>query len=143
MTVEAEARVAVVVVGGGYGGVNVAKALDADAGTDIVLVEPKDAFVHTVATLRALVEPAFLPTIFLPYDRMLAYGRVVRDRAVQVDAHLVTLASRCRAPGRLHRARDGFAVSLSGQERRRRHRRRSRSVPRGTRDAGAGRARVC
>jgi apoptosis-inducing factor 2 len=93
MTVEDEAPAVVVVVGGGYGGVNVAKALDADAGLDIVLVEPKDAFVHTVATLRALVEPAFLPTIFLPYDRMLAYGRVVRDRAVQVDAHRVTLAS--------------------------------------------------
>jgi len=93
MTVEGETRVVVVVVGGGYGGVNVAKALDADARLDIVLVEPKDAFVHTVATLRALVEPAFLPTIFLPYDRMLTYGRVVRERAVQVDAHRVTLAS--------------------------------------------------
>ena len=34
----------VVVIGGGYGGVNVAKALDADV--DVVLVEPKDAFVR-------------------------------------------------------------------------------------------------
>ena len=32
----------VVIVGGGYGGVNAAKALDAYA--DVVLVEPKDAF---------------------------------------------------------------------------------------------------
>src|ERR1700675_3911638 len=84
-------RPTVVVVGGGYGGVNVAKALDADV--EVVLVEPKDAFVHNIGALRALVEPTFLPTIFLPYNRLLAHGRVVRDRAVQVGAHRVVLAS--------------------------------------------------
>jgi len=42
-----------VVIGGGYGGVTTAKELDDVA--DIVLVEPKDAFVHNVAALRALV----------------------------------------------------------------------------------------
>lgn len=41
------------VIGGGYGGVTTAKELDDVA--DIVLVEPKDAFVHNVAALRALV----------------------------------------------------------------------------------------
>lgn len=84
-------RPIVVVIGGGYGGVGVAKALDADV--DVVLVEPKDAFVHNIGALRALVEPAFLPKIFLPYDRVLAHGRVVRDRAVEVSAHRVVLAS--------------------------------------------------
>src|SRR5450755_861295 len=84
-------RPTAVVIGGGYGGVNVAKALDADL--DVVLVEPKDAFVHNVGALRALVEPAFLPKIFLPYDRLLARGRVVRDRAVEVSAHRVVLGS--------------------------------------------------
>jgi apoptosis-inducing factor 2 len=81
----------VVVVGGGYGGVHTAKALDDVA--DVVLVEPKDAFVHNVAALRALVDPSWLPRIYLPYDRLLANGRVVRDRAVKVDAGRVTLAS--------------------------------------------------
>src|SRR5215469_8238381 len=46
-------RPSVVVIGGGYGGVTTAKELDDVA--DIVLVEPKDAFVHNVAALRALV----------------------------------------------------------------------------------------
>ena len=46
----------VVVVGGGYAGINVAKALDEAA--DVVLVEPRDTFVHNVASLRALAEPA-------------------------------------------------------------------------------------
>jgi apoptosis-inducing factor 2 len=81
----------VVVVGGGYGGINVAKALDEAA--DVVLVEPKDAFVHNVAALRALVDPTWLPRIYLPYDGLLAAGRVVHDRAAKVDTGRVELAS--------------------------------------------------
>ena len=81
----------VVVLGGGYGGINVAKALDDVA--DVTLVDPKDAFVHNVAAWRALVEPEWLARIFLPYDRLLANGRFVRDRASEVDGRRVTLAS--------------------------------------------------
>ena len=80
-----------VVVGGGYGGVNAAKALDADA--QVVLVEPKDAFVHSVASLRALVDPEFAPRMFLPYDKLLERGRVVQDRATRVGIHRVVLES--------------------------------------------------
>jgi NADH dehydrogenase FAD-containing subunit len=57
------------------------------------LVDPKDAFVHNVGSLRALVDPEFLPKIFLPYDRLLANGRVVHHRATEVSAHRVVLAS--------------------------------------------------
>jgi NADH dehydrogenase FAD-containing subunit len=81
----------VAVVGGGYGGAAVAKALDEDA--DVVLIEPKDAFVHASGALRALVAPGWAPNIFFPYDRLLRRGTVVRDRAVAVDPHGVTLAS--------------------------------------------------
>ena len=69
-------RPTVVVIGGGYGGFAAAQALDEFA--DVVLVEPRDAFVHNVAALRALVEPGWLESIFLPYDRLLVNGRVVR-----------------------------------------------------------------
>ena len=81
----------VVVVGGGYGGIAVAKALDETS--DVVLVEPKDAFMHNIAALRALVDPSWLPRIFLPYDGLLTNGRVVRDRAAVVDPHRVVTAS--------------------------------------------------
>jgi NADH dehydrogenase FAD-containing subunit len=81
----------VVVVGGGYGGYAVAKALDETS--QVVLVEPKDAFMHNIAALRALVDPSWLPRIFLPYGGLLANGRVVRDRAVVVDPHRVVTAS--------------------------------------------------
>ena len=85
------AKPTVVVVGGGYGGITVAKALDDTS--DVVLVEPKDAFMHNIAALRALVDPSWLPRIFLPYAGLLANGRVVRDRAVMVDPHRVLTAS--------------------------------------------------
>jgi apoptosis-inducing factor 2 len=84
-------RPTVVVVGGGYGGTAVARALDATS--DVVLVEPKDAFMHNIAALRALVDPSWLPRIFLPYTGLLTNGRVVRDRAVVVDPHRVVTAS--------------------------------------------------
>jgi apoptosis-inducing factor 2 len=85
------AKPTVVVVGGGYGGITVAKALDDTS--DVVLVEPKDAFMHNIAALRALVDPTWLPRIFLPYAGLLTNGRVVRDRAVTVDPHRVLTAS--------------------------------------------------
>lgn len=44
----------VVVVGGGYGGVTVAKGLDPLA--EVILVEQKDQFVHHAAALRAAVD---------------------------------------------------------------------------------------
>ena len=81
----------VVVVGGGYGGYAVAKALDGTS--NVVLIEPRDAFMHNIAALRALVDPSWLPRIFLPYERLLANGRVVRDRAIVVDPHRVVTAS--------------------------------------------------
>ncbi len=79
------------VIGGGYAGISVAKSLDDVA--SVVLVEPKDAFVHNVAALRALVDPAWLPRIYLPYSGLLSHGRVVQDRAAKVDAGRVVLAS--------------------------------------------------
>ncbi|MFI0357118.1 NAD(P)/FAD-dependent oxidoreductase [Actinomadura sp. 9N407] len=81
----------VAVIGGGYGGAAVAKALDAE--TDVVLIEPRDAFVHSAGSLRALVQPDWAGNIFFPYDRLLERGTVLRDRAASVDPKGVALAS--------------------------------------------------
>ena len=86
-----EERPSVVVIGGGYGGSGAAKGLDEFA--DVTLVERRDAFVHNVAALRALVEPEWLEKSSFPYDRLLANGRVLHDQAVGVDASVVALAS--------------------------------------------------
>ncbi len=84
-------RPTVVVVGGGYGGIGVAKALDETS--NVVLIEPKDAFMHNIAALRALVDPSWLPRMFFPYEGLLGNGRVVRDRAVHIDPHRVVTAA--------------------------------------------------
>ncbi|GAA2051464.1 rubredoxin-NAD(+) reductase AlkT [Catenulispora yoronensis] len=84
-------RKKVAVVGGGYGGAKVAKALDAEL--DVVLIDPKDAFVHSAAALRALVRPDWAENIFFPFGTLLKNGTVVRDRAVAVDPGGVTLGS--------------------------------------------------
>ncbi|CAO5189711.1 apoptosis-inducing factor 2 [Frankia sp. AiPs1] len=81
----------VAVVGGGYGGITAARALDDVA--DVVLVEPRDTFVHNVAALRGLVDPGWIDRLFLPYDQLLARGRVARDLATGVDAQGITLGS--------------------------------------------------
>jgi len=84
-------RPTVVVIGGGYGGISVASGLDDVA--DVTLVEPRDAFVHNVAAWRALVEPEWLERIFFPYAGLLRSGRVVHERAAQVEPGRVVLAS--------------------------------------------------
>ncbi|ROT31675.1 NAD(P)/FAD-dependent oxidoreductase [Micromonospora sp. HM5-17] len=81
----------VVIVGGGYGGATVAKALESEA--DVVLIDPRDAFVNAVASLRALVQPDWAGNMFFPFETLLSRGTMLRDRAVSVDPGGVTLAS--------------------------------------------------
>jgi apoptosis-inducing factor 2 len=82
----------VAVIGGGYGGAAVAKALQPHA--DVVLIDPRDAFVNAAASLRALTRPDWAANMFFPYATLLTEGgRPIRDRAVSVDPRGVTLAS--------------------------------------------------
>ncbi|WP_067480929.1 NAD(P)/FAD-dependent oxidoreductase [Actinomadura hibisca] len=82
---------AVAVIGGGYGGTAVAKALEAQA--DVILIDPRDAFVNAAASLRALTRPHWASNMFFPFATLLPQGQVIRDRAASVDPHGVTLAS--------------------------------------------------
>jgi NADH dehydrogenase FAD-containing subunit len=82
---------AVAVIGGGYGGAAVAKALESEA--DVVLIDPRDAFVNAAASLRALTLPDWAGNMFFPFETLLTQGKVIRDRAVSVDPSGVTLAS--------------------------------------------------
>ncbi|MEH1167901.1 FAD-dependent oxidoreductase [Micromonospora sp. CPCC 205539] len=81
----------VAVIGGGYGGVAVAKALESEL--DVVLIDPRDAFVNVAGSLRALTQPDWAGNVFFPFDTLLTRGTVIRDRAVSVDPGGVTLAS--------------------------------------------------
>jgi hypothetical protein len=64
----------VIIVGGGYAGASLARALDKLA--DACVVEARDHFVHNVAAIRSVVDPSLLTRIVIPYDRLLRRGRV-------------------------------------------------------------------
>ena len=81
----------IIIIGGGYAGTQLARAQDAFA--EVVLIEPKEAFVHNVAAIRAVVDPAWLDRLILPYDRLLKRGSVLRDRVVAIDGGGVHLAA--------------------------------------------------
>jgi NADH dehydrogenase FAD-containing subunit len=80
----------VVIVGGGYAGTMVARALDGIA--EVRLIEPRDRFVHNVAAIRAVVEPALLDRLIIPYDRLLRRGSVIQGAAQDIDEGGVRLA---------------------------------------------------
>ncbi|MFI6787364.1 NAD(P)/FAD-dependent oxidoreductase [Nonomuraea sp. NPDC050383] len=84
-------RRTVAVIGGGYGGSAVAKALESEA--DVILVDPREAFINTAGSLRALTRPEWGSNMFFPYKQWLTRGTVLRDRAASVDPGGVTLAS--------------------------------------------------
>ncbi|MFE7934012.1 NAD(P)/FAD-dependent oxidoreductase [Streptomyces sp. NPDC057456] len=88
----------IVVIGGGYAGVRLAKRLDATA--RVTLVDRKEVFFHRIASLRAGVRPEWSVTPFIPYDRLLRDGRVVVGKAVRIDTadRQVVLATGERLP---------------------------------------------
>ena len=65
----------VIVIGGGYGGIRLARQLDEYA--RVTLVDRKEVFFHRIAALRAGVQEEWTTTPFIPYDRLLANGRVM------------------------------------------------------------------
>ncbi|WP_405865949.1 MULTISPECIES: NAD(P)/FAD-dependent oxidoreductase [unclassified Streptomyces] len=88
----------VVVIGGGYAGVRLAKRLDSVA--RVTLVDRKEVFFHRIASLRAGVRPEWSVTPFIPYDRLLRHGRVAVGKAVRIDTaeRQVVLATGERLP---------------------------------------------
>lgn len=80
----------ILIVGGGYAGTTLARALDAVA--EVVLIEPREAFVHNVAAIRAIVDPSITDRIILPYDRLLKRGKVVRGRVTGIADTGIILA---------------------------------------------------
>jgi apoptosis-inducing factor 2 len=81
----------IVIVGGGYAGTMLARTLDPVA--EVLLIEPRVAFVHNVAAIRSIVDPSWLDRLIIPYHRLLKRGRVLHDRAVTIEGTGVRLAA--------------------------------------------------
>lgn len=79
----------VVVVGGSYAGLSVARALDPHV--RVTVVEPRDGFIHVIGMLRAVVDADFAPRVLMSYDGALHAGRFLRDRVVRLGERSVVL----------------------------------------------------
>lgn len=84
----------VVIIGGGYAGVNAAIKLDNYC--HVILVDPKPFFHHCVGSLRAAVSPAeFAKKVMIPYKPALNHGEFKQDIVTDVSLsdHYVILES--------------------------------------------------
>lgn len=79
----------VVVIGGGIGGSLIAKSLQFDA--DVTLVDSKEYFEITWASLRGMVEPSFAERSVFRHQDYLSNGRVVSSTAINItDTEVLT-----------------------------------------------------
>jgi len=77
----AEAPV-VVIIGGGYAGCKLAKALDAEF--NVVMIDRKDYFLHNVGTPRGMVDTEFMKKLMIPYSALLKNGHVIKGQVEKV-----------------------------------------------------------
>ncbi|CAF3612779.1 unnamed protein product [Didymodactylos carnosus] len=84
----------VIVVGGGYGGIEVAKKLDKSGHFFVILIDRKSYFLHNVAALRASVEKEYACQIMIPYDKLLSNGCVIHAEVTAVTPEHVLIHGR-------------------------------------------------
>lgn len=72
----------VVIIGGGYAGTGLGKALDKDF--NVVLIDRKDYFLHNVGTPRGMVDVEFMKKLMIPYTALLKNGHVVKGQVEKV-----------------------------------------------------------
>lgn len=80
----------IVIIGGGFAGCELAKSLESVA--EVTLVDPKDSFVHTPATIRAVVDPGLVDQLIIPYNDFIKEGRVIKGWINKIDRDGVILA---------------------------------------------------
>ena len=78
-----------VVIGGGYGGATLAKALDRRF--FVVLIDRKDYFLHKVGLPRAVHQPDFASDCLLPYTSLLTNGVFIQGYVERITAAAVHL----------------------------------------------------
>ncbi|UJR31621.1 hypothetical protein I4U23_019103 [Adineta vaga] len=74
----------VVIVGGGYGGIQCAKLLDKTGQFFVILIDRKSYFLHNIAALRATIEYDYAHKIVIPYDRLLTNGCVIQAEVTSI-----------------------------------------------------------
>lgn len=88
----------VVVVGGGFTGVAVAKDLESDPAFDVTLLDGKRYFEFTPSLLRTFVEPAHTGAIQIEYPNFLHKTKVLNQVAVEVNREYVVSQDKQQIP---------------------------------------------
>eukprot|EP00128_Syssomonas_multiformis_P001126 Colp12_sorted_trinity150504_noHs@21811 len=84
-------RPVVVVVGGGYAGTAVAKALDPYF--NVVLIDRKNYFLHVIGALRSLANASWTNNVLIPYDALLKNGYVLQGEVTKIESDAVHVAN--------------------------------------------------
>ncbi|MEM6383354.1 MAG: FAD-dependent oxidoreductase [Pseudomonadota bacterium] len=82
-------QASLVIVGGGYVGLELAQAMQDTF--DVTLVEPRYAFVHAPAMLRALIDSSVRDRALIPYAQALKTGKMVKARATEIRSDAVVV----------------------------------------------------
>ena len=82
-------RQTVVIVGGGYAGVLVARSLDQNF--NVVLIDRKNYYLHNIAALRAVAQPDWLKFMAAPYDKTLSHGQFLQGEVEEITPESVKL----------------------------------------------------
>lgn len=84
-----EGKPTVIIVGGGYAGVQLAQDLEKDF--DVTLIDRKPFFWHSSGVCRAIVDPSYVDQIMIPYTNALKKGRVLHAEVTKVSSSYVSL----------------------------------------------------
>ena len=79
-----------VIVGGGYGGTEVASRLDPHC--NVILIDKKNHFLNNMGALRPVAQLDKVHTIAVPYDRLLTNGAFIQGTVTSITDKQVTLA---------------------------------------------------
>jgi len=91
-----ESKKVVMIIGGGYAGIKLAKTLDTKV--NVVLIEKKDHFFHSIGSLRGAVQPDLAPKQIIPYSKLLTHGTFLQATVVEVQEQQVVLADGRKFP---------------------------------------------
>lgn len=81
----------VVILGGGYAGVAVAKKLDESGQFSVLLVDRKSYFLNKPGTVRLTVEKNWASTVMVPYSKLLKNGAFLQAEVDEIRTDSVVL----------------------------------------------------
>uniref|UniRef100_A0A7S3YK60 FAD/NAD(P)-binding domain-containing protein n=1 Tax=Lotharella globosa TaxID=91324 RepID=A0A7S3YK60_9EUKA len=81
---DVQGKPVVLIVGGGYAGVFVAKLLDKNGDFNVVIIDRKNYFLHNIGLLRGCAVEGWEARCTVPYTKVLKYGSIVQGEVESI-----------------------------------------------------------